>query len=348
MLVVGAGLTGAAAVRALRKVTAHALPITVWEKARGAGGRASTVRSDKADVADLGAQYVTQQPSHDAELYDGLLEAGVLQPLGVHIEGKRGAKGPDFVAPQGMSSLVRYMLGDVEVHYGRRLKRLSVSEGGWVAEAEDGTTASFARVLLTMPVPQVLELEGDDALLDALRGKGLEDVEYSSRFVSICTFRAEDARAVEEALPRNAYYLPSTDKEGKERAVRWVSRGLGGAHATTAPTLSIHSSIELGRLHDLAGKDTEERARVSAAVGEALWDGVKAEFPTLPAPQSTRVHWWRYSQVVRASPSISSPALLASAHPRLVVAGDGVAGESNFDACVRSGSHAAALLLHEE
>ena len=58
--VVGGGLTAAATCSLLPDRSS--LEVTVWDKARGAGGRMSTARTATVDgcTADLGAQYITR------------------------------------------------------------------------------------------------------------------------------------------------------------------------------------------------------------------------------------------------------------------------------------------------
>ena len=61
-LVIGGGITGAAtAAFASEKIALKNVQVTIWDKARGAGGRMSTSRSPKNPncTADLGAQYIS-------------------------------------------------------------------------------------------------------------------------------------------------------------------------------------------------------------------------------------------------------------------------------------------------
>ncbi|XP_071420237.1 renalase isoform X3 [Pithys albifrons albifrons] len=111
VLVVGAGLTGAACAALLPRGVRG--PVAVWDKARGAGGRMSTTRGDLGS-ADLGAQFVT----YDSELagprrsfYEELLSHGILKPLSAPVEGLVVREGScNYVAPQGISSVVKYYL----------------------------------------------------------------------------------------------------------------------------------------------------------------------------------------------------------------------------------------------
>lgn len=66
VLVVGSGITAAVTGALLRKQANEKISLTIWDKARGAGGRMSTSRSsgDADCKADLGAQYITVSPEN--------------------------------------------------------------------------------------------------------------------------------------------------------------------------------------------------------------------------------------------------------------------------------------------
>lgn len=66
VLVVGSGITAAVTGALLRKQAKERISLTIWDKARGAGGRMSTSRSpgDSDCTADLGAQYITVSPEN--------------------------------------------------------------------------------------------------------------------------------------------------------------------------------------------------------------------------------------------------------------------------------------------
>ena len=93
VLLVGGGITSAVTASMLAETQPH-LRLTVWDKARGAGGRMSTARSSKPPGAsvDTGAQYISSTPalySQHLEIYQALLASGVLKPANISmIQGK--------------------------------------------------------------------------------------------------------------------------------------------------------------------------------------------------------------------------------------------------------------------
>ncbi|XP_050832240.1 renalase isoform X4 [Serinus canaria] len=128
VLVVGAGLTGAAGAALLRGAPRG--QVAVWDKARGAGGRMSTTRADGGS-ADLGAQFVTCEPELAGprlSFYEELVTHGILKPLTAPVEGMVVREGSrNFVAPQGISSVVKYYLEQSVINESQKQQLESVS-----------------------------------------------------------------------------------------------------------------------------------------------------------------------------------------------------------------------------
>ncbi|XP_072883464.1 renalase isoform X2 [Hemitrygon akajei] len=129
VLIIGAGLTGSLCATLLRRETMNRLHVVVWEKAKGAGGRMCTTRSPHNPncTADLGAQYITVTPYYAEKhqsFYEELLSHGILKPLLSRVEGmtikEEGIR--NYVAPQGISSIVKYYLSDSVINESQRQK----------------------------------------------------------------------------------------------------------------------------------------------------------------------------------------------------------------------------------
>ncbi|XP_054839202.1 renalase isoform X2 [Eublepharis macularius] len=170
VLIVGAGLTGGLCAALLRReLPQRLLHIVVWEKARGAGGRMSTSRSahDPKCTADLGAQYITREPEYAKKhqsFYEDLLSHGVLKPLTATIEGMTIKEGVEnFVTPQGISSIVKHYLNEsgADIFYEHHVTQICLKAGKWEVCSPTGVVDQFDVVVLTIPVPQILQLQGD-------------------------------------------------------------------------------------------------------------------------------------------------------------------------------------------
>ncbi|XP_030191432.1 renalase isoform X7 [Lynx canadensis] len=135
------------------------------------GGRMATARSpcNPQSTVDLGAQYITRTPHYAKKhqsFYDELLAHGILKPLTSLIEGMVMKEGDcNFVAPQGLSSIVKHYLEEsgAEVSFRHRVTRINLRNDKWEVSKETGSPERFDIVVLTMPVPQILQLRGDIA-----------------------------------------------------------------------------------------------------------------------------------------------------------------------------------------
>lgn len=211
ILIIGAGLTGSMLSQLLRTHplskagAALQLEVEVWDKSRGSGGRAGTSRiSDSGARGDLGLQYLSTSPdpytSKINPMYDGLLEAGVIAPLGCRLVGMNpkyvDPSKQHFVAVEGASSLAKHFLSGANVSFSKTVT--SIVHVGTAADDGDGIAAAgaaaivggggtaeqwrvsssgggggggggggkvedqlFDGIVLTAPMPQVLGLGGD-------------------------------------------------------------------------------------------------------------------------------------------------------------------------------------------
>ncbi|KYO42366.1 renalase isoform C [Alligator mississippiensis] len=132
-------------------------------------GRAATSRSpaDPRCTADLGAQYITLSPGcaqRHRSFYDDLLAHGILKPLTAPIKGMVMKEGSlNFMTPQGTSSIAKHYLREsgADVFYEHHVTQIYLRDGKWEVHEEAGSSELFDIVILTIPVPQILQLQGD-------------------------------------------------------------------------------------------------------------------------------------------------------------------------------------------
>ena len=164
VLIAGGGLTGALTAHAPKQAAAAGgvgVHITVWESARGAGGRMSTTRWQRDGrggrsvevAANTGAQYVSAaEHGPCAPLLGEAMAAGVLagplpppqvSPHSRCFECHAGSSGGggaapapvrDYAAPRGTSAVVKFFLRAADSsRFSARLQSLSVSVGAAAA-----------------------------------------------------------------------------------------------------------------------------------------------------------------------------------------------------------------------
>ncbi|KAJ7987745.1 hypothetical protein DPEC_G00329680 [Dallia pectoralis] len=336
VLIVGAGLTGSVCACLLRREMTNRVNIVVWDKSRGAGGRMSTSRSpsDASCTVDLGAQYITATP-HYAQIhhsfYEELLASGVLKPLVSLAEGELMKVGDhkNYTAPLGVSSIVKHFLkqSEAEVLFDRHVTHICQKGIRWEACPKGGQPEQFDAVVLTMPVPQILQLQGDvGSLLEGSLRQQLEAVSYSSRYALGLFYQA----GAHIHVPWAAKYIADNP------CIRFIAidnkkRNLEPSEC--GPSIVVHTSVPFGMKHLEEDKDQ---------VGPIILEELNKLLPGLPEPHSIKCQKWRYSQVTSAVAGCPGQMTLLS-RPLLVCGGDGFT-HSNLDGCIESALKVCAVL----
>jgi renalase len=160
--IIGAGITGLAC--AQRLVQAGLNPV-LFDKGRGIGGRVATRRAAGLQF-DHGAQYVTARDAGFATVLDRLAGNGAVAPW-TDATGHRHR-----VGTPGMSALARGLGAGLDIRQGVQVAQVvrdaeTAGRGsGWILRAGD-TDHLAARVVITVPAPQVAGLLGADHPLAA-------------------------------------------------------------------------------------------------------------------------------------------------------------------------------------
>lgn len=154
--IIGAGITGLACAR--RLTHAGARPV-LFDKGRGIGGRVATRRAEGRQY-DHGAQYVTSKGDAFAIVLRELETSGVAAPW------LDGTGRPRLVGVPGMSALARAMAAGLDVRLGAQVTAVHAAGDGWRLRVGDAEHQA-ARVVVTVPAPQVAGLLGADQPLVA-------------------------------------------------------------------------------------------------------------------------------------------------------------------------------------
>jgi renalase len=159
--IVGAGVAGLAAARALRE---RGCRVAVFDKGRSAGGRVATRRRE-AWQFDHGAQFFTVRDARFAAALEPLRTSGaVARWPGPFRTLARGEFGPDprpgaerWVGTPGMSALARGLASDLAVTTGQRIAALRRRGAAWELWTDDAVPVvhgPFAAVVLALPPAQ--------------------------------------------------------------------------------------------------------------------------------------------------------------------------------------------------
>ena len=149
IVIIGSGMAGLACAR---RLAGAGLAAIVLDKGRGIGGRVATRRVGDLQF-DHGAQYVNAH---------GEGFTAVLHSLGNAVGGWQDGTGRSHsVGVPGMSAIPKALGAGLEIRQNAQVARLVQDDDGWALHLES-TTLRAARVVMTVPAPQMAGLLGAD------------------------------------------------------------------------------------------------------------------------------------------------------------------------------------------
>lgn len=168
--VIGAGMSGLVAAHALAQAGHR---ITVFEKARGPGGRMSTRRRE-GHAFDHGAQYFTCRDPRFRSQIEAWLKDGVVAEwtAAIHVLNAGHSTATDdqttrYVGVPRMSAIARHLAGKIEIVTRQRITELgseSADPPHWFLQSESGERyTGFDRVILSVPARQAVPLLAVDS-----------------------------------------------------------------------------------------------------------------------------------------------------------------------------------------
>lgn len=318
--VVGAGLSGLACARAL---VDHGVPVRVFDKARGAGGRMSTRRAE-AWQFDHGAQYFTVRDplfASQVELWrrDGLV-ASWQGTIAVLDSGNMVIKDDEIVrnvGVPGMNAVCRHLATDLDTFYQTRIGALERVGKQWALTTDQGADLGlFDAVVISAPAPQTAALLEDLAPNLADRAAG---VEMSPCWAVMAVFPGPLDLGFDGAFVHNSplsWVACNGSKPGRPGGEAWI----------------LHASPEWSRDH--LELDRREAAQRLLDAFAATAGGLEA------APVHLDAHRWRFAL---PSEPLAEPCLF-DADLRLAACGDWCGGP-RVEGAFLSGTAAADRLL---
>lgn len=298
VLVVGGGISGIAAARALHDV---GIPAVVRDRGRRLGGRMASPTTQGRPV-DTGASYFTvSDPAFEA-VVDHWRERGLAgewtDTFAVLGDPERDTtSGPmRWAAPGGLRSLVEDLARGLELRSGDPVGRV---EPGLVVDGR-----AYAAVVLAMPDPQARRLLVHPAYADALAA--LDDP-------------YEPVLALTAIWPERGWDLDGAFVNG-DPVLGWLADD-GRRRGDDAPVLVAHSTGEFAAAHlddPWAGL-------------HPMVDALRKRFD-LPAPETSSIQRWSFA---RPTGQREAPFFLSKSG--LGVCGDGWHGKSRVEGAYLSG-----------
>ena len=337
LLIVGSGATGTLTASMLAETTLQSLvTMAIWDKGSGVGGRMTTRRNGVDHQIDMGAQYLTTRInestagslSRDEEIkykmFKELIDNNIIIPFMGLIEGEPPDNGchSNFVCPNGMNHIPRYFLqkSKSDFQFRRQLKSVDINinkrliECGWSPNDTEGRDY-FNCLILTLPVPQLLNLKGNfTTLIQKSHLDNLKQVQYSSRYALGLGFEDPNVPA---SVPWTARYF----NHPIIRYACWDNKKRNCSNKK--PSLLVHTSVPFGLEHLEQDKET-----VHTIITRALSEVV----PCLPAPSYSHLIRWRYSQVYKAY--VGTPGCIILLNNPLIIATGDAFTHSNLEGCI--------------
>ena len=320
VLVVGAGVAGLAAARALAD---HGLTVTVIDKGRGVGGRLATRRLTDGSSFDHGAALFDPASEPFRRRLDAWEQDGLLEPI------EDGAS--TFRVRGPATSLAKHLARGLDVRCGTKVRAVSREGRKLLVTLEDETRLEGAAVILTPPVPQALELVSRGGLLARLPADlrdALETVRYRPAFVLLMRLA--------ERCPR----FPSSGVLSL-RDGGCVSRIVENARGTGPSRLSVYAR-ETWAAEEFDSPPEGVAATLATAAACALGFD--------PAAVLERdLKRWRYARAENGLPG--EAAIVELDGPPLLFAGDAfgarvpLAGNTGLERALLSGLAAAGRVL---
>lgn len=293
ILIIGGGLSGIFAARTLKNF-GHS-PVII-EKSRSVGGRLATRRIENGK-ADHGAQFFTVRTKELQALTEEWLEKNWVRYW-------FGDDFPRYTGTEGMNALAKKLAGEIPVFLNERARQLEVTGSGVSLQTDTASCFTGDAVILTAPVPQILELLAASPFNPSPQ---LEEKLSASRFkpcfVGLFTMKKEmkigEEGIISGGLPAGIDKIISNDQKG----------------ISAAPLLSVYMTGDWS-----AEQFKEENQLVLERISLAL-----SRFLDPDIIESSQVKRWRYAE---AEHVYKQPYLQIDSKP-VFIAGDSFLSEQD-------------------
>lgn len=240
--------------------------VAVLDKSRGVGGRMSTRTIDMAK-ADHGAQYFSVKTPEFQELISELQFENIAAEW--HLAQRENVR---YVGTKGMNSIPKKMASTLNVLVNEKV--ISIENN--IAKTESGNEYDFDNLIITIPIPQVIELFRNSKIKFSHNDKNvLRKIEY------------EPCIAVMAVLKQ-----PTEIVSGgiilENQPVAWIADNFQKG-ITETPTLTIHASAKYSAEH--FDDDLQE-------VAKDMLSSVN-QYINLKNIVTFQTHRWKFSNAIK-------------------------------------------------
>lgn len=347
--VIGAGVAGLEAARVLAE---NRVPVELFEKARGPGGRLATRRMNNSVGAearfDFGAQFFS---AFSLEFSERITELKASHDI-IEWFVKNGT--PRHAVPAGMNALAKNWARDRKIHLQARVAQILRSQAGIELHVECGpekvlqTHGPYRSVILTAPVPQALELLEQSSVALIGEGKsetrpwsGLANVQYHPCLAVMLLVPQSELGDLGRRIDAQGYQ----DFENTDEPWSWIAsnsrKGLPCPAGWAALTVHLGSAFSRSHL-ERSGTPEFESELLALFRGRGL-------IASSSSHVAMQVHRWRYSlpeSLHNEACFKTDIGLPGGSIASLFLAGDGFQ-KARVEGAFLSGNAAARLILED-
>ena len=273
--IIGAGLSGLTFAHLLQDYA----DITLFEKARGVGGRMSTRRAEPY-FFDHGTQYFTARTKRFQDFIQTLIGKGVIERWNARYVKFRGNQiiekrnwldeEPRYVGVPGMSHIAKFLAQGLNIHCNKRITSLT-RQGTWQLADEEGQQyRGFDWVICTAPSPQAVDLLPDSFKYHA----DIQVIKMRACFSLMLGF--------EQSLPLDFEAAHVNDSD-----LTWIAVNSHKPQRPDLFTLMVHSSEDYAEAHIDNERDQVMEHLISETSHIIGQDVSQANYKT--------IHGWRYT-----------------------------------------------------
>lgn len=258
-IIIGAGMAGLSAAKVLVE-KGH--DVTILDKGRGVGGRMSTRTIENAK-ADHGAQYFSVKSAEFQALIADLQTENIAKEW--HLAQRQNMR---YIGAKGMNAIPKKMATDLTIRLNEKVVLIAEKQ----IKAESGNTYDFDKLIITIPIPQVINLFETSKISFSEKDKTvINSIEY-------------DPCIAVMAVLKQATEIPSGGIILENQPVSWIADNFQKG-ITETPTATIHASAAFSKKH-LEDNLQEVAQEMLSSVNQ--W--INPENIV-----STQIHRWRYS-----------------------------------------------------
>lgn len=322
-VIVGGGISGLIAATLLQR---HGLQVTVLDKGRGIGGRLATRRINHdifgEGIFDYGAQFFTVRDPLFKKWVSAWKKENIVQKWSDNFPGKntdtKKAGNEFYRGSANIRDIAKRLAANLNVRTSTRVTNVSWKGSQWHVQTEKNKSFSGDILMMTPPVPQILELlKFSKIRLSEVIEAELDNVTYQRCIAALILLKDESN------IPE-----PGGVWMGGE-PLHWIADNSVKGISPEGHAVTILAGPEFSLRHWDWDDD-----KVLERIMEASHPWIRGKIA------ESQIHRWKYSQPIQ--PYIAPFQYISDPGP-MMLAGDGFVG-SRVESAVLSGIHAAEFI----